>query len=259
LRPFIELAVLEIYFREKRENEGNYESFQRWFNCKQGQPPFKNTVNYIFNSGDNRKFPVVRERIFAAYRGTCKYVHKPRFDESFAYIRKTNTLEPSLEAIYYWIHFTSIVFQSLLWLYVVSNPMCLFPVDIVKKFGYSWPIGLFADRSNTLIIEKAIGKQDFDTFKNDLKNIPRVKTMLKWYNEQPIKTENEIETSWLNSAKTCEEAKNITRKAERIAFTKAHLRAILWALSYVPIENKLLEIPIDDSVLEYTKTKHLFK
>lgn len=262
LRPFIELAVLEIYFREKRKKEGNYKSFQKWFNCnncKQGQP-FKNTVNYIFNSGHNRSFPVVRKRIFSAYQGTCKYVHKPRFDESFAYIRKTNTLEPSLEAIYYWIYFTSIVLQSLLWLYVVSNPICLFPVDIVKKFGYNWPIGLFADRSNALIIEKALGKQDFDAFRDDFRDNPRVRTILEWYNEQPDKTEDEIEASWQTFAKTFVGAEAITTcKAERIALTKAHLRTILWIFSYLPIENKLLEIPINDSVLEYSKTKHFFK
>lgn len=259
LRPFIELAVLEVYFRKRKEIDTSYKSFRRWFSGKKGQFQFKNTVDQIFSPEDKKRFSAVRQRILGAYRGTSKYVHKPRFDESFVYIRKTNTVEPSLEAIYYWIIFTSIVLQSVLWLYVLKYPMSLFPVDIVQKFAYNWPVGVFSDRCNALILERALGKEDFDAFKKDLGDNARVKGLLNWYDEFPDKTHNKIETSWLNSAKTwTKEAGNITRKAERIALAKAHLRANLWALSYPPVENQRLEIPIDDSVLEYSKTKHLF-
>ena len=261
LRSFIELAVLQIYFKER---DDNYNSFYKWFNGKSGHSPFKNTVNFIFSKDKNKKFVVVKERLLGEYSGTSIYVHKPRLDESFTIMRGSNTLEPSLESIFYWMFVTSMALQSAIWLYVITHPLCLFPVDLVKKFGYNWPEGIFFDRTNTMILKRALGDTDFEEFKRDLKDNQWVQDMLQFYNDQPSKSDEEIEETWQKLPSNKEKTlKNVKEEGKRIAQLKSESRAIFWAFTYLNPINEINDFssstPIDESILDYAKTKHLSK
>lgn len=251
LRSFIELAVLEIYFKEKSIIDGNCKGFLRWFSYESGHTPFKNTVEFIFTKEENRNFKIVKDRVNGSYKGTSIYAHKPRLNSSFTVMRKSNTLNPSLESIFYWAHFSSIVLQSILWLYVISFPMCLFPVDVVKKFGYIWPMGIFFDNSNSKILKRALGHDYYMAFQNDLKNHPDVKEKIEFYNSTSSKNKECIEESW-NDLKDSNFEK-FHSKDERIAILKCKLRAISWALSYQAPTKDFSEIDLDESTLKYSK------
>ena len=166
-------------------------------------------------------------------------------------MRKSNTLNPSLESIFYWAHSSSIVLQSILWLYVISYPMCLFPVDVVKKFGYNWPMGVFFDNSNSKILERALGHNDYIAFQNDLKNHPDVEEKKEFYNSSSLKNKENIEESW-NDLKD-NNWENFHSKEERIAILKCKFRAISWALSYLTPPKDFSEIDLDESTLKYSK------
>ena len=251
LRSFIELAVLEVYFKEKSTVDGNHKRFLRWFSYESGNTPFKNTVDFIFTKEENRNFNIVKDRINGSYKDTSIYAHKPRLNSSFTVMRKSNTLNPSLESIFYWAYFSSIVLQSILWLYVISYPMCLFPVDIVKKFGYNWPMGVFFDSSNSKILERALEHNDYIAFQNDLKNHPDVEKKMEFYNSTSSKNKEYIEESWTGLMDSNFE--NFHSKDERIAAFKAKFRAISWALSYKAPLKDFSEIDIDESKLRYYK------
>ena len=254
LRSFIELAVLEIYFKEISIVDGDYRKFRKWFSYESGPTPFKNTVEFIFPEEDNRGFEIVKERIYGAYKGTSTYVHKPRLDSSFTMMRKSNTLAPSMESIFYWVSCSSLVLQAIEWLYVISYPMCLFPVDIVKKFGYNWPMGVFFDNSNSKVLERALGNDDYAAFKKDLENHPDVKAKLEFYNNAPSKSKEEIEKSWYESR---DDRDKHHSKEERITISKAELRAISGALTYKAPTKDFSEISPDESMLKYSKSKRV--
>jgi len=103
--------------------------------------------------------------------------------------------DTSFETLYFWIHI-SMVLELVLWIYYVNFPMLFFPVDIIRKFGFNWPVGLYVSDSTSGIIKKATSEMDYALFKEYAASKSIVIDLRNFYDSQPTLDDEEIWNTW---------------------------------------------------------------
>ena len=152
----------------------------------------------------------------------------------------------SLESVYFWIHL-SLILEMVLWLYFVNYPTLFFPVDVIKKFGFNRPMGLFVDQSTGEIIKQAVSKEDFDLFKAYAEKQSIVADLMNFYESQPDLSDEEV---W-NTLTDEERGSSII---ETYVLTCVKTRAMQEALSVNIKKHKKEADKFDEGAFKYLKT-----
>jgi hypothetical protein len=243
LRPFMELAILHIYWYIRSEIKG-YKTYYQWFNGdKNKKPPFRNQVDIIFNklkenlNVEPKRLYQLKETLLNAFGSLSSYNHTPQVEESMTGISwSTNNL--SYDTFYYYLANINLLLKQIVYLYVLAYPMSLFPVDRVKKWGFSGPVGIFADQTNYQSIALYLGEENVAELKTSMSNLDGVKTKLDWYHGFLDLSPLEIETDWkrflvdTNPSETSLPIIGISDLGNRIAIHKAQFRALNWHMNY---------------------------
>ena len=260
LRPFMELAILHIYWYIRSETKG-YKAYYQWFKGdKQKKPPFRNQVDFIFsNLKENlhiepKRLLQVKETLLNAFGGLSSYNHTPQIYESMTGIsRSTNNL--SYDTFYYFLPHINLLLKQIVYLYVLAYPMSLFPIDKVKKWGFGGPVGIFADEMNYISLKYYLGEENISKLKESFSKLEDIKTKLDWYYGFPDLSPLEIEADWkkfltdTNPNETSVQIRNVSDLGNRIAIHKAQFRALNWHMNYQHSEVDIDEI-VSDQTLE---------
>ena len=87
LRPFMELAILHLYWFMRCEEKG-YHPYYQWLNGIKEKPSFKYMFDYVFENlptrdyVDSKRVSHLCEIIQKIYRTLCAYNHTPKIEES---------------------------------------------------------------------------------------------------------------------------------------------------------------------------------
>lgn len=201
LRPFLELSLLHLYWYIRCEHN-SYKPFYDWFEGKKGKPPFKNQLDYIFNNlpakdlMPTEEIIEIKDQIYDTYKSLCSYNHTPKVDESVINLCGGWGNISKHGFISYWKKVSSIL-KNLVYLYILSYPMSLCPVDRYRKFGFHGPLGLTFDIYNLTYLAMFLGEEDLARLMEDL---PRSETLVHWYQwftGLPDLTDVEIEQDWI--------------------------------------------------------------
>ena len=255
LRPFLELALLHIYWYLKCSRK-TYVKYYEWLKNGKGKPPFQNSLNYIFEHlptieqiGKTRA-DELKNNIQYIYKSLCSYNHTPKLEDSIA-AKSGGFGNVHYEYFLFYIMTINILMHQLIYLYILAYPMSLFPVNKYEKWGFTdYPVGLFFDRMNYAILEHFVDTDNINKLKNSLKDASDVISLMQWFNSQPILTEEQIENSWRQVIARHPESKmkEAVELGERIALIKSYDRSLQWAQNYVVEDEKYRDIP--DEVLE---------
>ena len=237
LRPFLELAVLHLYWFSRCEIEG-YGKYYEWLDGRREKPGFRNQLDEIVKKLPARKvIPSDRlqrlsETLRNAYKTLCSYNHSPRMDESLASMSGGQT-GMSLDSFYYYLATVDLLLSQIIYLYVLAYPMILFPVDRQKKWGVAGPIGIYVERNSYTIVEAFLKKESADTLRKSLMELTHVTSLLKSFDNQPDLGDEERENEWISFVKRSDVKENPSEWPERMAMNKAYSRALGWSLNYV--------------------------
>lgn len=255
LRPFLELALLHVYWNLKCSTD-TYKKYYRWLNTGEGKPPFQNSINYIFghlttlDQIDKMRSEELKTNIINIYKSLCSYNHTPKIDESI--VAKSGGFgSVHYEDFLVYIFTINILMHQLIYLYILTYPMSLFPVNKYEKWGFTgYPVGKYFDKTNYLILEHFIGANNLNKLKNQLKNDSTVVSLTKYFNKQTTLTEEQVEEDWqiLTNRHPESRMQEATKLGERIAIVKSYDRAIQWALNYIMQDKNNNDIP--DEVIE---------
>ena len=204
MRSFLEFNLLQNYFTRENERRQSFKPVNDYFE-KGITPSFSKLVdkalpNDSFCKPIKKRFQSEFNNLSGLYSHTYDPKNSPKHSGAF---QPGNTVE----SIYFWIHW-SLVLEMVLWLYFVNYPTLFYPVDILKKFGFNPPMGLFVDESVGRIIRMAIPKEDFDLFKSYANQQSTVQDIMNFYESQNDMTEEEIWATWTEEERpsTLEEA-----------------------------------------------------
>lgn len=253
LRPFMELSVLHLYWKLYSENSGSYERYYEWLRRGEGRPPFKTAVQYVLGKAEGVQFVrasrvrLLRDHILHLYGRLSSYNHSPILSESVTAVSGTDDV--SLEMFLAYPLLVSLVLRQLIFLCILCYPACLIPVDRIRKWGFSGPLGLYFDYCNFAILERAIGSENIQRLVNSLKESPEVDSLISWYMNTPDLSEDEIERTWNEFATSHGIADDVRDMRQRIAFFKAIGRAMLLSTNYVK-EEAQQDTHIDDMTID---------
>ncbi len=203
LRPFIELTILHLYWYSRSKAEG-YGRYYDWLAGKRGKAPFKDQVNYIFDNLSVRscfgetELEVVQNNIFDLYKWGCIYNHTPKIEESMFHVAggtggSDSDFQTSLS---YYPFITVPLLKEVICTFMLTYPMSFFPVDRYAKWGFEGPAGVFVDRTDVLILKKALGQNRFDYIKSKVAESSEVKEKMELYEKQPVLSAEELDLSW---------------------------------------------------------------
>ncbi|XOJ00371.1 hypothetical protein ACMX2M_01135 [Paenibacillus polymyxa] len=197
LRSVVELILLHLYWESNKETDSELLDFENWIFGKVSKLPFKRLLLNV-----NNKFNIPSEmelvsNVGILYGKLCSYAHTPILKESFTSIKRTNISYANENVLRYWLVHCVETLKCILNLLIVCYPMSLFPVNLVLKFGFSPPVGLFFDETNVRPILRCISS-------NELKNLRdffrckdgRVRHLIEWYNDHKDLTLDQIKQTW---------------------------------------------------------------
>lgn len=248
LRPFLELSVFHLYWYLRCEDK-HYKPYYDWLKGEKGKPPFANALNYVFDTlparewVEDKRLHELKQVIRHLYKGLCAYNHTPKMDESIA--AKSGGLgNIAYETFYFAVYITNMLLRQIIYLFMLVYPMCMFPVEGYKKWGFSGPLGLFFDKCNFAILEAYIGSENVAVLKQSLSCVPKVKSLIEWFDEIPTLSDDEIEADWQRFRRDSHMQKENDHLPQRLAICKSHSRALGWFMNY------MMEPPPDDGVPE---------
>jgi hypothetical protein len=245
IRPFLELSIFHLYWYLSCEPE-NYEKYYLWFNTKSDnkkyKPPFKNMLEKVLISiSKNHNIPTKRLKgigdvINNLYGATSSYNHTPKIDESII-SQSGNEGKPSLYIFFYYLEIINIVIRQLVFLYILTYPTVLFPINRFKKWGLGGPMGILFDEKNFATLEKYIGHRNIIDMKTDFENSKEISPLIEWFNGQKDISIIELESSWKDFIKDKPYIKHIESWDKRLAVKKAYDRSLGWFMNYYHYDN----------------------
>lgn len=255
LRPFLELSVLHLYWYLRCRTD-TYKPFYDWlthYGSDRGRPSFRATLDYVFENVptkgwvDERRAQELKQVFRNLYRSLCSYHHAPKMDESVA-AESGGFGSISLESFFYYLHTANILLHQIVYLYILSYPMSLFPVDRHEKWGFEGgPVGLFFDKVNYGRLEAYVGKENCSNLRQSLRQVPDVVSLTTWFDSLPNLSQEELDMDWERIQRENPSLKEThsTDLRHRLAIMRAFKRSEAWALNYILEQTRDRGIPDD--------------
>jgi hypothetical protein len=239
LRPFLELAILHLYWHLRCEaSKKGYDDFYLWLHDKKGKPPFKNQLDYVFenlpsrNVVSSKRIDQIKQLLQNAYKSISAYNHSPKVEESIVSL-SGGLGNTSLFSFFYYLSTLNVFLRQVTYLYLLAYPMSVFPVDRYKKWGIGGPLGLYFDFNNVAKLEAYLDKNNVEKIRSELAQLQTVREQLEWFETQPNITSEEIESEWKRFVEDGHTNVEENDWRHRIAFHKAHSRSLGWFTNYL--------------------------
>lgn len=242
LRPFLELSVLHLYWY-LRCRTSTYKPYYDWLTIHKsykGKPSFQFALDYIFDNMPTKgwvkeqRVQELKQCIRTQYSNLCAYHHAPKMDESVT-AASGGQGSVSLEFFLYYLHTTNILLHQVVYLYILTYPMALFPVDRHDKWGFDGgPLGLFFDKVNYGRLEAYVGSENCNTLKQSLRYVPDVVSLTELFDNLPNLSREELDMEWerIERENPSLRETNTIDLPRRLAAMRAFNRSLSWALNY---------------------------
>jgi len=233
LRSALELVTFHYWWTEKLRFEEDFEQLYLWLDGKKKAPPFKNVIDETFRAFEVPGVAIKKQDFENTYKRLCSYSHKSLVKEAITAIRGTNLNVPNELQSRYWVSLVHPTVRAILDVAVNSSPVCLFPVMLHRKFGFSPPVGIFFDPSNFLPLRKALGTEEINALRLHYEKRDPPLSQLEWFDSLPELGEQSIFDTWQGEKEIEDgELPFEERVFRRYAIIKAKSRALHVGFAY---------------------------
>jgi hypothetical protein len=194
MRPFLEFSLLQNYFYRALEARGSFAELERYF--QSAITPATQTLVKKAMPSDAFSSPI-RFRINQHLGGLSQSTLHPYHPSYSPVQHNTEVHVHSLETLHFW-GVTSLVLEAALWMYYVNFPMLFTPVNIVRRFGFNAPVGLFVDEGVVGAVRNSLSGEDFVRFRDYATAQSRTRDCLAFLEGQRELTDDEIAATWRN-------------------------------------------------------------
>ena len=142
------------------------------------------------------------EHVNRTYDQLCSYVHAPIREESFTMLNRGNVGYVGVGVLRHWLVLARDVLRIGLEQLVHLSPQCLFPLDIIRKFGFNPPVGMYFDQFNFVPLMAVFGEEEIETFRIRLKDHELVEGTMNFYESREDLTREQILATWDDTNRT---------------------------------------------------------
>jgi hypothetical protein len=196
LRSAFEMFLIHCWWQERLFLKETFEPFYEWLSGEKFLPPFKNIVQQNFKTFNLPKSDLSFDKVMETYKQLCSYVHSPLLHESITTINAGNSRTATKEALLLWLSMTKLALRIVLEHLIFHKPMCLFPVDINKKFAFSPPVGMYFDQHNIVALQAALGPEMYVKYRQGAKDAQVIEDLMSFYDNQDDLTQQQILDTW---------------------------------------------------------------
>jgi len=190
LRPFLEFSLYQNYYIRVIRDSGTYKPLEKYF--KDQINPGQSKAIRLALPQDKFCRPI-RFRINAhlsALSNISQHVYHP---DASTFQHRQRSLGHSIDGLIFWkdVH---MILECALWMYYVNFPTSFFPIDIMRKFGFNGPVGIFADPWTAQIIKNSLPPADYESFKQYAE--PYASDTIAWGQAYPDLSDSSISETW---------------------------------------------------------------
>ncbi|MDQ3012494.1 MAG: hypothetical protein M3X11_17515 [Acidobacteriota bacterium] len=192
LRLFLEFNLLQLYYYHMSNQTHTFKLLEDYFGT--GIHPSWNTVLQRSIPDDAFCRPI-KVRLDLHHKSLSKsavHAYHPDFSPRQ---HSASVALPSFEGIFFW-YSTRLMLQAVLWAYYVNFPMLFHPRDLLKKFGFGGPVGLFVDQTCATAVKRSLKDDEYQEFLQHSQRDGNVAALTSWYEEQSDLTEEQIRVTW---------------------------------------------------------------
>jgi hypothetical protein len=190
LRPFLEFSLYQNYYIRVMHDGTTYRPLEKYFK-DQIQPGQSKAIRHAMPQ--DKFCRPIRFRINAhlsALSNISQHVYHP---DASTFQHRCQPLGHSVEGLFFWkdIH---MILECALWIYYANSPTAFFPIDVLRKFGFNGPVGIFADHWTAKIIKSSLSPDDYFAFKQYAE--PQAIETISWGQSHQDLSNVEIFETW---------------------------------------------------------------
>ncbi len=232
LRSTLEMLMLHCWWQTKIKEKNGSDKFYCWLRGQRNGPNFNQVIKDNLDALGIPTNDLTIQHVKGVYKQLCSYVHAPLPNESMTTLSQGNQMNNSIDVMRSWMCLATDVLRIILKQFVHLYPQCIFPVDIIKKFGFNPPVGLYFDKYNFVPIMAIFDEAQIEKYRMRLRNHELVQTGVDFYKSRPYLTRDEILQTWDHKLRG-DLPNNAADNLEGLYFQgKAETRVSSWALPY---------------------------
>ena len=232
LRSVLEMILLHCWWQKRIERTRNSEHFYDWLNGRRSKPKFRDIVTNNFEWLDMPGDATTPSIVQRNYNRLCSYVHAPIREESYTMLNRGNVGGTSVGLLRHWLALARDAVRIGLEHLVHLYPQCLFPVDIIRKFGCNPPVGMYFDTFNFVPLDATFDVALVQSWRSRLHDHPLPKNAMNFYNSRPDLTDGQILETWYDMVEPDGTPRNTDDPLLLWFKAKAQMRALSMALTY---------------------------
>lgn len=233
LRSVLEMILLHCWWQKRIERKRSSEQFYDWLEGRGSiKPKFRDMVSNNFEWLEIPAGPTARDDIQRTYDQLCSYVHAPIREESITILNRGNVDETGTGVLRHWLVLARDALRIALEQLVHLYPQCLFPVDLIRKFGFNPPVGMYFDRFNFVPLEAVFDAAFIESRRARLHGHTMVEGAMNFYESYPDLTDEQVLQTW-KGVEGSDDADRETDDPVVLWFkVKAHMRVMSMVLTY---------------------------
>ncbi|MGD8780451.1 MAG: hypothetical protein PVH88_15980 [Ignavibacteria bacterium] len=192
LRTIIEFNIKQCYYFIKCKNENSFLSLEKYL--KDGVSPSNlKMINYYLPEDKFvRPIKKIIQVVLKNLSNTSSHAYKPV--DSYRGNGKLQH-EYSIDTLLFWLSLNNTI-AIILWSYYIIFPMLFRPKNIIKKFGFNIPMGIFISDFQYNSIKYSLDGNELKLFEEYTKHSEDVQNYESFYNSQKTLSEEEIRATW---------------------------------------------------------------
>lgn len=232
LRSVLEMLLLHCWWQKQISRTSSSKKFYDWLEGRREKPKFWDVVKDNFNFLGIPDYAAAKGQIEQTYNRLCSYVHAPLLNESVTTLNQGNQGQVGITVLQHWLVLARDALRIALEQFVHLHPQSLFPVDVIRKFGFNPPVGMYFDKCSFVPLMAVFGAAQIETYRARLKEHDSVQFAMQVYESRPDLSREQILETW-NDENESETANDATDDLDGLWYrTKVQMRNLSWMLSY---------------------------
>jgi hypothetical protein len=250
-RLFLEFSIRQGYFYRAIEKCDSYRPLADYLSTGRG-PSWGTQLRRCLP--DTPLAKPVRARLSLHMDGLSESSSHPYHPDLSPRRQANAERKPTFIDAYFWFG-ADMILEPVLWLYYLSFPMLLQPVDWVRRYGFNGPLGIYIDEVGGHVVKESLSPQSYSDFRYYSDADPDVRALLDGLQTLPELSDDQIRATWNDKA-------NGVYPGFHAAYCQlmAHMRATREAMAlqtYRPTDDRQVELLRE--MLDFTVWKKSYR
>ena len=192
LRTFVEFNIKQNYFDYICEERDSYAPLKKYLKDGISPSSIKMANTYLPNGEFTKPLKKKIQIILAKLSSSSSHAYRP-IDSNRGQGRLQH--EYSLDTVYFWISLNYTI-NMVLWSHYLMHPTLFRPRNIIRKFGFNYPMGVYSGEFQNACVKHTLTSEDYKLFEQHALSTQTIADIDSFYEMQPDLTDEQVLNTW---------------------------------------------------------------